>query len=51
MKKIIVPIILVIVFIVFTIIYIVPKNNKKETGNLDFLKLPISKNILKKFPH
>jgi len=33
MKKIIVPIILVIVFIVFAIIFLVPKNDKKEISN------------------
>ena len=33
MKKIIVPIILVIVFIVFAIIFLVPKNEKKEISN------------------
>ena len=33
MKKVIVPIILVIVFIVFTIIFLVPKNDKKEISN------------------
>ena len=33
MKKIIVPIILVIAFIVFTIIFLVPKNDKKEISN------------------
>ena len=33
MKKIIVPIILVIIFIVFAIIFLVPKNEKKEISN------------------
>ena len=33
MKKIIVPIILLIAFIVFTIIFLVPKNDKKEISN------------------
>ena len=33
MKKIIVPIILVIVFIMFAIIFLVPKNDKKEISN------------------
>ena len=33
MKKIIVPIILVIVFIIFAIIFLVPKNDKKEISN------------------
>ena len=33
MKKIIVPIILVIVFIIFAIMFLVPKNDKKEISN------------------
>ena len=33
MKKIIVPIFLVIIFIMFAIIFLVPKNNKKEISN------------------
>ena len=33
MKKIIIPIIIVIVFIVFAIIFLVPKNDKKEISN------------------
>ena len=33
MKKIIVPIISVIVFIIFAIMFLVPKNDKKEIGN------------------